>query len=113
MIFFLDKTLHRYTYTQTNTGLYGETIKEYVHADDIIVDFQNENNNELAHTYGVDLQNLYKIYIDLNVEINDTDQLRDDEGNTYHIIGNIRNYSKYHKYKKANLILERRVTDGS
>lgn len=87
--------------------MYGETVKEYEYADDIYVDFQNENNVEIAKEYGVDPQNLYKIYAFIDTVINDTDQLRDSDGNTYHIIGNIQKYPKFHKYQKAHIVLER------
>jgi len=108
MIFFSDTILHRYTYTSAGTGLYGESVKEYVYTDDIPCDFQNETNTEISKEYGVDLQNLYKCYIDINVTVNDTDQLRDDAGNTYHIIGNIQKYPKYHKYQKLHLVKNRK-----
>lgn len=108
MIHFPDTTLKRYTYTNESTGIYGEHITRYEYSNDIIVDFQNESNTEIAHEYGVDLQNLYKIYVNINESLNDTDQLKDNEGNTYHIIGNIQKYPKFHKYQKAHIVLERR-----
>jgi hypothetical protein len=112
MIHFPNTTLHRYTYTEAGEGVYGENIFKYEYADDIFVDFQNETNNEIAHQYGVDLQNLYKIYADHTVQLNDTDQLQDGEGNVYHIVGNVRYYSHFHKFLKANLVLERRTSVG-
>lgn len=108
MIHFPDITLHRYTYTTTGKGVYGETIHGYEYCDDIIVDFQNESNVEIAKQYGVELQNLYKIYCDINVTLEDNDQLQDDNGNTYHIIGNVQKYPKFHKYQKAHIVLERK-----
>ena len=123
MIHFPDKTLHRYTYTSTASGVYGETVLSYEYVDDILVDFQNESNQEVAHAYGVDLQNLYKVYTDKDTPLDDTDQLRDNDGNTYHIIGNVQLYTHFHNYKKAHLVLERKennltipevvVSDGS
>ena len=108
MIYFPDTTLHRYVYSENGTGLYGEGIKEYVYADDIPCDLQNETNNEIIHEYGVDKQNLYKCFIDINVNINDTDQLRDAAGNIYYITGNIQKYPKFHKYQKVHLVKERK-----
>ena len=107
MIHFPDTILHRYSYTENGTGVYGEHIKRYEYIDDITVDFQNENNTEIARQYGVDLQNLYKIYCDIDVSLNDNDKLHDTDGNTYHIVGNIQSYPKFHKYKKAHLVRER------
>lgn len=109
MIFFPDTTLHRYTYTSTGTGVYGETVKGYEYADDITVDFQHENNEETAHEYGVDLQNLYKIYTDISTTLNDNDQLHDNDGNIYHIVGQVKRYPKFHRYQKAHIIRERRT----
>ena len=106
-VYFPDTLLHRYTYTSNGTGVYGETVYEYEYADDVMADLQNEGNSEIAETYGVELQNLYKVYLDASTIINDTDQLWDDDGNKYHIIGNIQEYKKFHNYKKAHMVRER------
>lgn len=106
MIHFPDTILQRYI-LQESTGVYGETIQNYVATDEILVDFQNSNNQEIAKDYGVELQNLYKIYADSNVTLNDTDQLRDANGNKYHIIGQVMKYNKFHKYLKAHIVRER------
>ena len=107
MIFFPDKTLHRYTYTDEHVGVYGETIRSYEYCDDIVCDFQHENNQEYAHAYGVDLQNLYKIYVDESITLDDTDELCDDAGNKYHIIGNIQHYTHFHNYQRVHIVLKR------
>lgn len=105
MIFFPNKTLERYTYTSEEKGLYDEDIIEYEYADTVLVDFQNENNQETAQAYGIELHNLYVIYFDNSTIINDTDILKD-QNRTYKIIGNIREYNHFLGYKKANLVLE-------
>lgn len=107
MIHFPDTTLQRYTLQTSGTGVYGETVEEYVYTDDIVVDFQNESNVEIAKQYGVELQNLYTIYLDLSTPLGDTDQLRDTEGDRYHIIGQVQHYKKFHKYTKAHIVRER------
>lgn len=107
MIHFPDTTLQRYTYNNNATGIYGETVQKYKYADDITVDFQNENNQEIAKEYGVELQNLYKIYLDLGVTLNDNDQLRDSNGNKYHIVGQVQKYKKFHKYQRAHIVRDR------
>jgi len=107
MIHFPDTTLQRYTLQTSGTGVYGETVEEYVYTDDIVVDFQNESNVEIAKTYGVELQNLYTIYLDINTPLDDTDQLRDENGNRYHIIGQVQQYPKFHRYTKAHIVRER------
>lgn len=108
MIYFPDKTLHRYTQTTDGTGVYGETVTSYTYADDILCDFQNETNAEYAQEYGLDLQNVYKIYVDESSTIHDTDKLHDDDGNIYHIIGQIEHYTKFHHYKRVHIVRERR-----
>lgn len=107
MIHFPDTTLQRYTLQTSGTGVYGETVEEYVYTDDIVVDFQNESNVEIAKSYGVELQNLYKVYLDLDTPLDDTDQLRDEDGNRYHIIGQVQRYPKFHRYTKAHIVRER------
>ena len=107
MIYFPDTTLQRYTFTKTGTGVYGEDIKTYEYADDILCDFQNESNNEIAHSYGIELKDLYKIYVDLSVTINASDMLVDTAGNKYDIIGSIMCYKKFHHYKKIHLVKRR------
>ncbi len=107
MIHFPNKTLHRYTYTASSTGVYGETVYTWEYSDDIICDFQNENNAETAKQYGVEKQNLYNIHIDLDTTISKSDQLRDDNGNKYHIIGEPKVYDHFHNYQKIHLVRER------
>ena len=110
MIHFPNATLQRYSYArQDGGGIYGESIYEYTYIDDVLVDFQNEGNAEVAHSYGVELQNLYKIYADESISLNDNDKFKDAEGNMYHIIGNIQKYNHFHHYQKAHLVKERRT----
>lgn len=106
--FFPDVTLRRYTMSSASTGVYGETIKKPVYNDDIIVDFQNETNIQVAHDFGVELSDLYVVYMDISTTLLESDILEDDAGNLYSIIGGIQEYPKFHKYKKAHLKLRRR-----
>lgn len=106
MIHFPNITLERYRLTESsNKGVYGETLTDYSYTCDIPVDFQNENNQETRREYGVDKQNLYKIYVDENISLEDTDIFRDNTtGAIYEIIGEIQTYNHFHHYKKAHLI---------
>lgn len=108
MIHFPDTILHRYTYTKEASDIYGAITMEYEYEDDVLVDFQNETNNEIREAFGVARDNLYKIYFDKDTIIEDSDELHDDEDNIYTIIGEIREYTHFHQYKKANLIKKRR-----
>lgn len=106
MIHFPNKTLERYTLaTGNDTGIYGETLETYVYAGNIRGDFQNENNEETRRKYGVDKHNLYKFYIDENIELLDTDVYRDnDTGDVYEVIGEIQAYNHFHHYQRLHLI---------
>ena len=108
MIHFPNRVLRRYTYTKKKQDIYGADTYEYEYTDDLHVDFQNETNKETREEYGVEKNNLYKIYLDKNTPLNSSDELRDDDGNTYIIVGEIQEYNHFHDYKKAHLIKKRR-----
>lgn len=112
--FFKNTLLKVYTLTPAAAaGLYGEPVEQYTPAGNLFVDFQNENNNELRKMYGVERQNLYKIYFDLNEDIKDTDILEDPDGTKYEIIGQIQKYKQFHKYQKAHIIKLRTKPRGA
>ena len=106
MILFQDTTLERYGIVESQSGVYGETIQSYEYIDKIQCDLQPETNAEIAHSYGEELSDLYKIYMDSSVTIDDHDLLIDTQGNKYDILGGVKTYNKFHHYKKA--ILKRR-----
>jgi hypothetical protein len=104
MIHFPDTTLTRYSLTNVPCGgVYGETIQQYVQVGNIRCDFQQEHNTEYAQEYGVELGDLYKIYVDGSVELLDSDILVDPSGTEYDIIGGIQSYPKFHKYLRVHL----------
>ena len=103
MIHFPNATLHRYIPTLNATGVYGEKVQSYKYSNDIICDFQNENNNEIIEKYGIEKENLYRIYIDINTTLGRYDQLEDEKGIRYHIIGEVETYNHFHNYKKVHL----------
>ena len=103
-LFFPNMTMKRYTLTTSQRrGVYGETVKEYQYTCDLRVDFQHENNLEYAQRYGVERDNLYKIYTDLSVTLLDDDVLVDPEGKEYQIIGEIQDYNHFHNYRRVHL----------
>ena len=106
-LFFPNMTMKRYTYTKSGTGVYGESINEYNYTDDILVDFQPENNQEYAERYGVERKNLYKIYIDRSTNLEDDDLLVDEQDNEYQIIGEVQDYNHFHNYKRVHLVHSR------
>lgn len=108
MIHFPNRMLRRYSLVDVGeTGVYGEPLRVYHYVDDIICDFQNENNHEIRKDYGVEKHNLYKIYLDANTELQSTDKLYDSNGHAYVIVGEIQEYTTLHKYKKVHVIKER------
>ena len=108
MIYFPNKTLERYTLTINSTDIYDAPTKEYVYTDTVTLDFQESNNQQIAEAYGVELQNLYKAYLDSTTEFNDSDILYDPTlHRTYRVLGNVQIYTHFHNYKKLNLVLER------
>ena len=107
MIYFPNMTMKRYTYTSEAKGVYGEDINQYTYTDDIIVDFQHENNQEYAKQYGVERQNLYKIYIDKSTILDESDVLVDEDDKQYMIVGEIQDYNHFHNYKRVHLVRSR------
>lgn len=106
-LFFPNRMMRRYTYDPGATGVYGESVKQYTYTDDIQVDFQQENNQEFAKQYGLERQNLYKIYIDLSTPLNSDDLLVDEDDKQYLIIGEIQEYTHFHNYKRVHLVRSR------
>lgn len=107
MLYFKDKTLQQYKLTGESIGTYGETVKTYQYHGDIQVDFQNENNEETRELYGVEKQNLYKIYVDSSINIDNSDKFVDENNNIYIIIGEVEMYTKFHNFQKVHLIKQR------
>ena len=106
-LFYPNMTMKRYTYTTDGIGVYGETIQSYNYTDDILVDFQHENNQEYAERYGVERDNLYKIYIDEGTNLNDDDLLVGPDDREYQIIGEVQLYNHFHHYKRVHLVHSR------
>ena len=108
MIFFPNMTMKRYSHESSGTGVYGESISQYTYIEDIRVDFQHENNQEFAKAYGVERQNLYKIYINKDTNLGDADLLIDEDDKQYLIVGEIQDYNHFHDYKRVHLVRSRR-----
>lgn len=107
MIYFPNMIMKRYTCTSNAKGVYGEDITTYEYSNDIHVDFQHENNQEYAKQYGVERQNLYKIYIDLSTSLDKDDVLVDEDDRQYLIVGEIQDYNHFHDYKRVHLVRSR------
>ena len=95
-----------YTYTDLpETDAYGNSKKGYLYRETVPVDFQASSRRDKLTEAGEILQDTYKIYLDVNVEVKPNDIFRDPEGNTYTIIGTpiLNNRFKITKHKKIEL----------
>ena len=76
------------SYTDTDvTDAYGNPRKSYVYRETVPVDFQSGSRNDRLTEAGELLQDIYKLYLDVNVSVAPTDIFRDPDGNTYTVIG--------------------------
>ena len=88
MVYYPNMSMDICTYTDTeSTDAYGNPIKGYVYRETVSVDFQSGSRNDRLTEAGELLQDIYKIYLEVNVTLDSTDIFRDTDGNTYTIIG--------------------------
>ena len=88
MVYFPNMSMDICSYTDTEvTDAYGNPRKAYVYRETVPVDFQTGSRNDRLTDAGELLKDTYKIILDVNVTVNPTDIFRDQEGNTYTIIG--------------------------
>ncbi len=105
-MYFPNTTMDIFTYTDlSETDDYGNSKKGYVYRETVNVDFQASSRRDTLTEAGELLQDTYKIYLDVNVEVNTNDIFKDEEGNTYTIIGTpiLNNRFKITKHKKVEL----------
>ena len=88
-IFFPNESMDIYNITKGELDYYGSQ-NNYVFKETIPVDIQIITPESSLREFGKVLQDTYRIIIDENVEINDTDQLIIND-NKYEIIGSIEN----------------------
>ena len=105
-MYFPNTTMDIYTYTDlSETDAYGNSKKGYVYYTTIDVDFQASSRRDKLTEAGELLQDTYKIYIDSEITINANDIFKDEDGNTYTIIGTpiVNNRFNLTKHKKVEL----------
>lgn len=105
-MYFPNTTMDIYNYTDlSETDAYGNSKKGYVYYTTIDVDFQASSRRDKLTEAGELLQDTYKIYIDSEITINANDIFKDEDGNTYTIIGTpiLNNRFKITKHKKIEL----------
>jgi hypothetical protein len=105
-MYFPNMEMDIFSYTDlAESDAYGNSKKGYVYRETIPVDFQASSRRDKLTEAGEILQDTYKIYVDVNVEINPNDIFRDPDGNTYTIIGTpiANNRFSSTKHKKVEL----------
>jgi hypothetical protein len=100
----MEMEIYRYVDSDKKDA-YDNPIKSYVYYITVPVDFQASSRRDKLTEAGEILQDTYKIYVDVNVEINPNDIFRDPDGNTYTIIGTpiANNRFSSTKHKKIEL----------
>ena len=105
-MYFPNTTMQIFTYTDlSETDAYGNSKKGYVYRETVPVDFQASSRRDKLTEAGELLQDTYKIYLDVNVEVHANDIFKDEDGNTYTVIGTpiLNNRFKITKHKKIEL----------
>ena len=88
MVYYPNITMDICSYTDTEqTDAYGNPVKAYVYRETVPVDFQPSSRNDRLTEAGEILQDTYRIYLDVSVDVDSTDIFRDPDGNTYTVIG--------------------------
>ena len=88
MVYYPNIQMDICSYTDTeNLDAYGNPEKAYVYRKTIPVDFQPSSRNDRLTEAGEILQDTYRMYLDVDIQIDPTDIFRDPDGNTYTIIG--------------------------
>ena len=106
MPYYPNMEMQIFTYTNlAETDAYGNSKKGYVYRETVPVDFQASSRRDKLTEAGELLQDTYKIYLDVNVTVNSNDVFRDEDGNTYTVIGTpiLNNRFKITKHKKVEL----------
>lgn len=88
-VLFPNEEIDIYTCQNESFDYYGSQ-NEYVYKETIRVDMQLISPTSSLKEFGKILQDTYRVIMDENVEINDTDQLRIND-TKYEIIGSIEN----------------------
>lgn len=88
MPYYPNITMDIFNYVDSDEkDAYDNPIKSYVYYTTINVDFQPSSRNDRLTEAGEILQDTYRMYLDVDIQIDPTDIFRDPDGNTYTIIG--------------------------
>jgi hypothetical protein len=88
MPYFPNTTLKQYSYSESaELDEYGNPIESYVFVRDVRVDFQQASEKDRLTSAGELLQDTYRIFMDINLSVEPNDIFKDNNGDTYTIIG--------------------------
>ena len=115
MVFFpnTEIELWKLQTTTNHEDIYGDTQISYILHNTIAADIQELNNKDMQEEFGKILQDTYKMYLDKNVDIEDTMILRiKDTDKTFKIIGspNLNNHLPQISHIKMYIQLQRKPT---
>ena len=106
MVYYPNMDMDICSYTDTvELDAYGNPVKGYVYRETVPVDFQPSNRGDRLTEAGELLQDTYRLYLDVHVEVEPTDIFRDKDGNTYTIIGTpiLNNRFKVSSHKRVEV----------
>lgn len=110
--FFPNEEMDIYTLSENSNDYdYYGAKNEYVYKETIQVDIQPLSPTSSLREFGKILQDTYKVIFDINIEINDTDQLRINE-EKFEIIGSISTWNHVLPHKEM-LIKKQRKKVGT
>ena len=110
MVFFPNETMDIYSICEEDYDYYGKKTN-YTYKETVEVDIQPYSPTSSLREFGKILQDTYKVYLDKDTIINDTDQLIINN-NKYEIIGSVENWNhKILPHKKILIKKQRKEAD--
>lgn len=91
----------------------GEPKSKWVLTDTVPADFQRISEDESQEEWGKDLQDTFKVYVDLNTHINNRCVVKiidDIENRTFDVIGEPEYWNRFHMFRKIILQVQRKST---
>ena len=110
MVFFPNCEIELWDYDEDDAllDIYGEVEQYYVLVEIVECDFQSLSNQDSMKEFGKVLEDTYKIYLDVDVEINDRMIIRKvDEPWTYEIKGTPNNNNHFNIAQHKKVILQK------
>lgn len=108
MPFYPNTTAELWAYNEeTMFDEYGDPLTDYTFRETVEADIQPVSPTSSLKEFGKILQDTYKLYLDINTEIHDTDRIIIDD-KKYEIIGSVEVWNHILKFKKVTIRLQRK-----